>query len=442
MSTQVVIENPSVAASAPRWNLATRVAFRFCVVYFGLFCLSTQIISTLIAIPKINVPDLSMLPPLRPLVAFTAAHLFHLTAGATFFVDTGSGDRPCDWVLLFLILLIAALGTALWSALDRRRSSYASLGKWVWLFFRFALATQLFTYAFVKMVPLQMRFPALFTQIEPIGYQSPMAVLWNSIGASPAYEIFAGSAELVGGLLLLVPRTRTLGALLCIADMVQVFVLNMTYDVPVKILSFHLILLGALLLTPEFRRVGDFFFLNRTAEARPATPLFGSARKNRIAAAVQVVLVLWFIGLNAYGARDAWRSFGGGAPKPALYGIWDVEQQSIDGVAHPPLLTDNARWRRVLVDRYQLMIFERMDDDRVFYQAAIDAKAHTITINARGDGQKKATLAYTQPAADRLTLDGSMEGHKVHMEMKLYDTSKFLMVSRGFHWVNPVPFNR
>ena len=35
----------------PRWNLALRIAFRFWMVYLGLYCLVTQIISTLFSIP-------------------------------------------------------------------------------------------------------------------------------------------------------------------------------------------------------------------------------------------------------------------------------------------------------------------------------------------------------------------------------------------------------
>ena len=51
-------------------------------------------------------------------------------------------------------------------------------------------------------------------------------------GLGPAYEIFTGCAEVAGGLLLIVPRTATLGALISLADMSQVDTLNMTYDVP------------------------------------------------------------------------------------------------------------------------------------------------------------------------------------------------------------------
>jgi hypothetical protein len=53
-------------------------------------------------------------------------------------------------------------------------------------------------------------------------------------GASPAYEIFIGSAELLAGLLLVIPATAMLGALIWLIDMAEVFALNMTYDVPVK----------------------------------------------------------------------------------------------------------------------------------------------------------------------------------------------------------------
>jgi hypothetical protein len=33
----------------PRWNLALRIAFRFWLVYLGLYCLATQIITSLLS---------------------------------------------------------------------------------------------------------------------------------------------------------------------------------------------------------------------------------------------------------------------------------------------------------------------------------------------------------------------------------------------------------
>jgi hypothetical protein len=52
---------------------------------------------------------------------------------------------------------------------------------------------------------------------------------------SPAYESFTGTVELLGGVLLFFPRTTLLGALICLIGAGEVFVLNLTYDVPVKL---------------------------------------------------------------------------------------------------------------------------------------------------------------------------------------------------------------
>jgi len=41
-----------------------------------------------------------------------------------------------------------------------------------------------------------------------------------------------------------------------------------------------------------------------------------------------------------------------------------------------------------------------------------------------------------------LILDGQMDGHRVQMQFKLMDRGKFLLVSRGFHWIQEYPFNR
>jgi hypothetical protein len=190
----------------PRWSLATRVDFRFCVVYFALFCLSTQIVRNLIPIPKVHIPDLQTLRPIRPIILWVATYILRITHPVAY-ADTGSGDRTFDWITVFVLLVVAALATVIWSFLDRRRPDYVSLYKWFRLFVRFWLASQMITYGMVKIIPLQMPYPYLTTLLEPFGNFSPMGVLWSSIGSSPAYETFAGCAEMLGGLLLIVPRT-------------------------------------------------------------------------------------------------------------------------------------------------------------------------------------------------------------------------------------------
>jgi hypothetical protein len=432
---------PRDPQTRPHWSLGLRVAFRFCVVYFTLFCVSNQIFGSLLSIPKVEIPDPSSLWPMRQITFWTAAHIFH-TKLPLVYTGSGSGDKTFDWVLAFWMFLFAGLVSAVWSVLDRRRQHYVTLYKWFRLFIRFALVSQLVVYGMDKVIPLQMPSPFLTRLVEPFGNFSPMGVLWSSVGASPAYETFAGCAEMLGAILLILPWTTTLGALICLADMTQVFVLNMTYDVPVKLFSFHLILMALFLLAPEFQRLADFFLCNRTAALSMQPQLFQTRRANHIAIAAQMVFGIWLIGTNAYGGWEAWHTYGGGRPKSALYGIWNVDELSIDGQVRSPLLTDYDRWRRAIFDFTEAMAFQRMDDSFLRYGATINVKDKTLALTKASDKNWKANFTFQQVVPDQLILDGDMDTHKIHMQLSLVDRNKFLLVNRGFQWIQEYPFNR
>ncbi|MGH9733354.1 MAG: DoxX family protein [Candidatus Acidiferrales bacterium] len=428
---------------AARWKLATRIAFRFCVVYFGLYIVLTQMLTSLLfaTTNDSGAFEVDNLPPIKAAVVWIGAHVFRIAHPIVTY-ETGSGDRVYDWVELACIVALAILGTILWSVLDRKRESYPKLYTWFRLFARFSLAATMFTYGAVKAVPLQMPFPGLNRLLERYGDLSPMGVRWASIGASRAYEMFAGCAELLGGTLLVFPRTTALGALVCLADATEVFLLNMTYDVPVKLLSFHMILLSLFLLAPDAKRLANFFLLDRRAPRSSDHPLFRTARKNRIALAMQVLAGVFLIGANLYGSARASKIYGAASPKSQLYGIWNVENFIVDGQPHPPLLTDVVRWRRIVFDRPDYTTVYAMDDAAQFYAAKIDTKARTLTLTKYSDKNWKADLSFAQPDANHLTLDGTLDKHKVHAEFELLDRSKFLLVQRGFHWVQDRPFNR
>ena len=450
MSPQVEIESqpqPLPQPNIPRWSLALGITFRFSLVYLGLYCLGTQIITSLFTFNAgagRNLPDPGTLWPLRPVTFWVAAHIFHVNAplSAFFGGNSGSSDTKFGWVMTFCLLVIAIVATVAWSALDRSRKNYAGLYKWSQLFMRFALAAQMFSYGISKVIPIQMRYPSLTRLLEPFGTLSPMGVLWGSMGSAPAYEVFTGCAELAGGLLLIVPRTAILGALVSLACMVQVFTLNMTYDVPVKLFAFHLILLAFFLLAPDIPRLVRFLLLNRATPSSTQTQLFHGVRANRIALAAQILLGLWLVGVYFNYAWSFWNTKGGGRPLPALYGIWEVRQMSIDGQPRPPLLTDSARWRRAIFDYPDKMSFQRLDDSLVPHGADVKLPEKTLVLTKTDDKNWTASFTFQRPAGDRLILDGRMDNHQVHMELQLIDRNSFLLVSRGFHWTQEAALGR
>jgi hypothetical protein len=434
----LLLDPASVWRVATAWHPATRVAFRFFATYFTLYVLTTQMLPGMLLLP--SGPNLGEVAPVRPVVSWVATHVFRISYPLVI-TGSGSGDKTYDWVHAFTVLALSVLMTALWSALDRRREHYARLHQWVRLFARFALGSTMVSYGMVKAIPLQMPAPGLTRLLEPFGHFSPMGVLWYSIGASRPYEIFAGCAELAGGILLFIPQTAMLGALICLADSIQIFALNMTYDVPVKLFSFHLIVLSLLLLAPDARRLLNVLLLNRTAQPSPVVPLGRTIRARRIAVAAQVVFGLYLVGMNLSSGLDAWRQYGGGAPKSPLYGIWNIEHMVIDGQTRSPLTTDYDRFRRVVFDRPQQAAFQRMNDTFALYGAKIDTSAKTVTLT-RGNPTIPFRFSYEQPSPDVLVLKGSIDGHTMQMEARLFDRNNFLLVTRGFHWVQEYPFNR
>jgi hypothetical protein len=446
--TQAVeIEQPS---QAPHWNLPKRIAFRLCFVYLGLFVLyfCPMWLQYLLFLNRHSRLALGGVWPMRQIVFWAGAHIFHMTAPP----DPGVGfDGSLFWVQAFCCLIIAALATGVWSFVDRRRANYVTLHRSFRLVIRFVLAALMFAYGVFKVIPAQMPYPNLFELVRPFGHFLPIQVLWTYMGAAPAYEIFAGCAEVLGGILLLVPRTATLGALICLADLTNVFVIDMSYNVANKLEVFNFILLALFLLAPELPRLANVFLLNRAVPRSSQPKLFRTLRANRVAMAVQAVVAIYLVGASVYDAwKNEWVARGSIASKPALYGIWDVEQFSVDGQVRPPLLTDYDRFRRVIFDSgiiWELNIdadggavaFQRPDDSFAYYRTSIDVRDKTLTLtDPDSEASRKdwnAHFTFERPAADQLILDGEMDRHKLHMQLHLFDRNKFELVSSGFHWV-------
>src|SRR5215470_3260707 len=213
-------ERPAQAVQADivKWKPATCVAFRFCFAYLALY---------IFPFPFTYIPFVGTLAGKyqslwNAVVVWTGKHVLHLSYDITV-LPNGSGDTTWNYVQVFCFLVLAIAAGLVWSALDRRRQRYAKTYRWLRLVVRFSLGSALIGYGMFKVIPVQMPAPLLSTLLEPYGEASPMGLLWTFIGASRGYEMFTGCAELIGGLLLILPRTTALGALIGIAAMTPRF---------------------------------------------------------------------------------------------------------------------------------------------------------------------------------------------------------------------------
>jgi hypothetical protein len=187
----------AIEPAVSRWTLLTRMAFRFCSVYFPLRELTIGSFPNPVDPYAMIIPDPATHWPTREIVSWVGAHVLHfnLPLAST---PEGGGDRTFDFALLLCLAAIAFAVTAVWSVLDNRREEYRTLYQWFRLLLRFELAVAMLTYGVSKVAPLQMPFPRLVQLIRPFGTMPPQGVLWASVGAAPLYETFAGCAEVLG----------------------------------------------------------------------------------------------------------------------------------------------------------------------------------------------------------------------------------------------------
>jgi uncharacterized membrane protein YphA (DoxX/SURF4 family) len=368
-------------------------------------------------------------------------HVFHIPYEIPL-DGQGAGDTTFRWILLACYLALAAFATVVWSVLDRRRLHDQRLHQGFRLMLRFSLSLAMIIYGVYKVIPNQMPPPRLNTLLQPYGDLPPMMVLWNFVGSSPAYESVTGLAELLGGVLLLVPRTVLLGSVVCIADMTMVLLLNLCYDVPVKIYSFHYLVMAILLAAPDLRRLADLFLFNRPVAPARTPPLFA---RRRLDQAVQLLLFLfgvYMIVTCTFGSIARYKRQH--APRPPLYGAWNAEEVILDGKDG---LLDPDGWRRVVFQKPGAMTIELTRGDRKDCTLTLDEAARRMTIeqyrrdaqgmtvlNAAGEPQKlpgwRAELSYAEPEADVLVLEGTVNGRQLRAKMR-----KMKFAEKKFHWI-------
>jgi hypothetical protein len=435
------IPEPETAEAKPaveEWGPLKRLLFRFSFAYLILYCFPFPL--TVVPYARaLTKPWQILWDAIVPVVGWMA---FKVEADNR---HNGSGDTTYDWVLVFTYLVAALLAAAVWTWLGRRQAEHSRLHDWLRVYVRFFLATFMLSYGAAKVIMSQFGFPLLDELLQPIGQSSPMGIVWDFMGASTAYTRFTGMVEMLGGLLLAFRRTTLLGALVSIGAMGNVLMLNLCYDVPVKLFSAHLLLMAVFLTLPGLKRLGDLFLLNRRVERMEERPLFASPRRNLAARVAGVAFVLLFAGWSLYRSDRDSREYGGLIPKPPLHGIWMAEEMVVDGVARPPLLTDGTRWRYWIFDYPEMMNIRLMDASsetpRHGFRLKLDEAKERMTFMKWNDPKWRAVFSYRKPAPGILELDGTMDGQKIRARLRRMDESRFSLVSRGFHWVNEYPYN-
>ncbi len=381
---------------------------------------------------------------------------------------TGSGDGLFQYCCCFAYLVLATAATVLWTLSSegwrRWKTHRAPNYDWLHSLFRlvvgFHLMYLMLVYGAMKVWCRQ--FPPISDgQLETTyGDSSPMGLFWRFMQFSQPYTAVTGIVEFACGVLLISRRTTLLGALCAAGATLQVFLLNMFYDVPVKLMSGHLLLMALLLIAPDVKRLSAFFLLGRPIAPAPLVPLFGRYKwLNRSGLVLRTVLYVTFASLTLYQAYQAARTDGILAPEKPTAGRWIGTEFTRGGRREPlPEQPDNppprqvtpSEWkggsglppvvRLAVTPRNVGLAFE--DGSGVNYRNASRSDSELVLASFQ-DGATVAELQATFPEPDVMVLEGQVGGEEVRMTLRRPRMKKdYPLKNRGFRWVQETPFNR
>jgi hypothetical protein len=81
-------------------------------------------------------------------------------------------------------------------------------------------------------------------------------------------------------------------------------------------------------------------------------------------------------------------------------------------------------------------------DQRELFRLQLDQQKATLTLRKREDPNWQTVLTYKEVGPGLLTLTGELGGSPLTAKLRRTDDPQFLLVKRGFHWINEAPFNR
>ncbi len=421
----------------PHWSLLKKVAFRFFFIFFILFIVTNNNG----AFPIWGIIMKYPIELLHEVIPWIGKHILHLSYDITTFTN-GSGDTTYNYVIIFSIASVSCIGTILWSLIDRSKTNYETLYYWLTTAVRFYIGLVLINYGMVKVIKVQFPAPGFYRLTETYGNSSPMGLAWTYLGFSKGYNLFMGVAE-IASIFLLFRRTMTFGAIITLMTTANIMAVNYFYDVPVKILTTMLVTMTLFLLLNDAKRLFRFFFTGEAISLpQIKSPVFTRKWVRLAKSSVKLLLISYALiyGLNE--AVNMEKQYGNNAPKPQLYGLYNVDVFVINNDTLPPIETSSIRWKQLIIDRVNYASCQFMIDSTIRFNTTLDTLAKRIDFSHISENYLQYSFYYNIPSSEKLNFKGIRGRDSVSIYMTRKNLSDFRLMNRGFNWINEYPFNR
>ncbi|PIF43566.1 hypothetical protein CLU96_0475 [Chryseobacterium sp. 52] len=177
-----------------------------------------------------------------------------------------SSDSISMFALVIILLAVSALSALLIGKRHHRNFFY--LSKEIIILY---LAVVLMKYGLDKIFKAQFYLPEPNILYSRLGNLDKDILFWSTMGTSRFYSVATGALELLAALLILFRKTRTPGLLVCIGILINIFLINIGFDISVKLFSLILLLMAVFALKEEWKLLYRFLIIKEEVKLEEKT---------------------------------------------------------------------------------------------------------------------------------------------------------------------------
>ncbi len=318
-----------------------------------------------------------------------------------------SSDSTTHYLLFFVLLMVAIFLATLFSFFNFWKTYHGRIGKIIQLILTYYLVAIMLRYGCDKIFKMQFYLPEPNTLYTPLGMLDKDILYWSTIGTSYVYNLLIGLTEVIPALMLLYHKTRILGLFILSGVLINVVFINFGFDISVKLFSSFLLFTCLLLLAPSFKKMFDFFVLNK-ATALPYLTGNNLVASNLLRLSIKAILILFLFTESLLPYLKSGQYNDDLVPRNYLHGAYSITAIETNRTQEN---RPNLQLKRFFIHRQNYFIFQYQDDTMEDFHLEVN------------QAQKQFILT-------------SYEGETITLEYNYSETSKKLEIrAKELDWV-------
>ena len=347
-------------------------------------------------------------------------------------------DSQYDYSRFLLIAFLAIIGTISWVFIDSKyQKSYdVKLNRLIRTILRYHVGLTLIIYGLSKVFMLQFGEMGLDTLESKVGDNNAMGFLWTFMSYSKFYTMSTGWIEFIGGVLLLFRRTTFIGAFILFISMVNVVLIDIGYDVRVKMFAIHLLIMTVLLLSSHFKSLINLFLLNKATEPIVEMPLFVDSRYVKVGYFLKGCILTYFV-ISCFFIYKERIHRQKANRYTSMTRFHTIKSKLING--DTIAVTDSSRWNTLSINgnkyRPEHLRIEKMDNSQERFSFTADTINRTIDFITNSDSTAYQ-FTYKDLGDGKFIFDGvSAKGDSIWFQTKSKSLNDYPLSANNIKWI-------